>query len=79
MELPALFSRTFESETFSRLFKCKINKSGVVACSGLRPLSQKINKLAQARTPRKEATKFNLNPFSAFQSDHFSAFSQSCN
>jgi hypothetical protein len=79
MEPPALFSRTFESETFSRLFKCRINKSGVVACNRLFLLSQKINWLAQARTPRKEPTKFNPSPLSAFQSDHFSAFSQSCN
>jgi hypothetical protein len=79
MEPPALFSRTFESETFIRLFKCRINKSGGGACNGLLLLSQKINRLAQARTPRKELTKFNPSPLSAFQSDHFSVFSQSCN
>jgi hypothetical protein len=53
--------------------------SGGGACNGLLLLSQKINRLAQARTPRKELTKFYPSPLSAFQSDHFSVFSQSCN
>ena len=48
MEPPALFSRTFESETFIRLFKCRINKSGVIACNGLLLLllNHKINRIA---------------------------------